>query len=64
MLSSVGTPVAVNPDSTLRAYARTHHWPIHDFRRREHMKRYAWPATAALTGAVIGYAMARTTRRR
>jgi len=64
MLTSVGTPVAVNPDSTLRAYARTHQWPIHDFRRREQMKRYAWPAAAALTGAVIGYSMARTTRRR
>ena len=43
MLSLVGTPVAVNPDSTLRAHARENEWKIRDFRRREQVKRMALP---------------------
>ena len=35
MLSLVGNPVAVNPDSTLRAHARDNGWTIRDFRRRD-----------------------------
>ena len=62
MLSTVGRPVAVNPDSALRAHARAHGWPIHDFRRREHIKRYALPAAAAVTGAAVGYAVGRAAR--
>jgi phosphoserine phosphatase len=37
MLEEVGTPVAVNPDSALRALARKRGWAIED-----------WPAEAAL----------------
>ena len=68
LLSSVGNPVAINPDTTLRSHARAHEWPIYDF-RREHLKaRYAVPAGAAalaLLGAGVGVAIsvARANRR-
>ena len=32
LLSLVGHPVAINPDVRLRAHARTHNWPVYDFR--------------------------------
>jgi HAD superfamily hydrolase (TIGR01490 family) len=41
MLSIVGRPIAVNPDSALRAHARDNDWPIRDFRRRAQMRRAA-----------------------
>ena len=34
MLSIVGNPCAVNPDSTLRHHAKENDWRIRDFRRR------------------------------
>lgn len=68
MLSIVGNPVAVNPDSTLRAHARDNGWTIRDFRRREQVKRFALPAAAGAggvaVGMAIGYAAARATRMR
>jgi HAD superfamily hydrolase (TIGR01490 family) len=66
MLSIVGHPVAVNPDSTLRAHARDNGWTIRDFRRREQVKRFALPAAAGAggiaVGMALGYAAARATR--
>lgn len=64
MLSAVGRPVAVNPDSALRTHARAHGWPIHDFRRREQVKQYALPAAAAVAAGLIGYGIGRAARRR
>ena len=54
MLSIVGNPVAVNPDSTLRAHARENDWKIRDFRRREQFKRFALPAVSGAGGIVAG----------
>ena len=34
LLTTVGHPVAVNPDSELRDRARDNGWPIYDFRRK------------------------------
>jgi HAD superfamily hydrolase (TIGR01490 family) len=66
MLSIVGNPVAVNPDSTLRAHARDNGWTIRDFRRREQFKRVALPAASGAggiaVGIAIGYAAARARR--
>jgi HAD superfamily hydrolase (TIGR01490 family) len=66
MLSLVGNPVAVNPDSALRAHARENDWKIRDFRRREQVKRFALPALSGAggvaVGLAIGYASARARR--
>ena len=63
MLSIVGKPVAVNPDSALRAHARENGWTVRDFRRREQVKRFALPAVSGAGGVamgmVLGYAFAR-----
>jgi len=67
MLTSVGNPTAVNPDSGLRTYAQEHGWPIHDFRRTHLKKRYGLPAGAAalaLVGAGAGIAIAASRRTR
>lgn len=61
LLSEVGHPTVVNPDSELRAYAKLKNWPIHDYRRERLVKRYVIPtgATAiALIGAGAGLALA------
>ena len=57
MLSAVGHPAAVNPDSTLRSHARAHGWPVYDFRRREQVKEYAKPALITTGGIVAGIAV-------
>ncbi|WP_345710609.1 HAD-IB family hydrolase, partial [Kineococcus glutinatus] len=46
LLSLVGRPVVVNPDRALRAHARAHGWPVHEFRRSRRAGRLA--ARAAL----------------
>src|SRR5262249_60433290 len=53
MLELVGHPAAVNPDSRLRAQARAHGWPVHDFRSGRKATLVALP-TAAGAGAVAG----------
>jgi len=53
MLSFVGNPCAVNPDSELRAYARAQGWTIRDYRRKRMATRVGVPAGVA-TGAVVG----------
>jgi phosphoserine phosphatase len=45
MLSLVGDPCAINPDSKLRAHARAHGWRIRDYRTGRR---------AARTGLVLG----------
>ena len=57
MLSLVGRPVAVNPDSTLLAHARSNGWLVRDFRRRQQVKRYALPAAAGAGGLALGMAV-------
>ena len=67
LLSSVGNPTAINPDSTLRNHATANNWPVHDFRRQRLVKRYGIPAGAtaiALVGAGAGLAIAATRRSR
>ena len=55
MLSIVGRPVAVNPDSTLRRHANAIGWEIHDYRRQRFNRRFGIPvAVAAIAGAGIG----------
>ncbi|QOX81546.1 HAD-IB family hydrolase [Nanchangia anserum] len=60
LLSAVGHPCAVNPDSALRAHARANDWPIADFRgtlrlvhtpkarRSAYLAGGLWAATAIL----------------
>lgn len=52
LLSSVGHPVAINPDSRLRRHARENNWPIYDFRAG---RRAATFGLRAATGAGILY---------
>ena len=67
MLSIVGNPVAVNPDSTLRNHAKDNDWRIRDFRRREQFKHAALPVAAGVggvaVGLAIGFAQGRMSRR-
>ncbi len=53
LLSAVGRPVAVNPDSALRAEARDHEWEIRDFRTGRKAARIGVP-TAIGVGALAG----------
>ncbi|MCI4062908.1 HAD-IB family hydrolase [Micromonospora sp. R77] len=55
MLSTVGHPVAVNPDAALLRQAREHGWEVRDFRTGRRAVKIAVPSTAAaglLAGAV------------
>ncbi len=60
MLSSVGCPVAINPDGALRSHARSAGWPIRDYRiRGKESVRKGVPAAAAaglVAGAAVGVA--------
>jgi HAD superfamily hydrolase (TIGR01490 family) len=53
MLRLVGHPSVVNPDPHLRALAREHGWPIHDFRRGRRATIIAIPVAAG-AGVVAG----------
>ncbi len=53
MLSLVGSPCAVNPDSRLREHARKSGWLIRDYRSGRRVARVGVP-TAAAAGAVAG----------
>ncbi|MFI0452273.1 HAD family hydrolase [Actinomadura sp. 6N118] len=53
MLTAVGHPHAVNPDSDLRDHAKEHDWPIHDFRTGRKVTMVALPAAAG-AGALAG----------
>ncbi len=66
MLSVVGYPNAVNPDSGLRAHARREGWPIHDFRTGRRATMIALPVAAgagAIAGGVAAGAAIRRRRR-
>jgi HAD superfamily hydrolase (TIGR01490 family) len=60
MLSLTGTAIAVNPDTELRAVARSRGWTIRDYRTGRKAARIGVPtvAAAALTGGVVGGAVA------
>jgi hypothetical protein len=60
MLSLTGTAIAVNPDTELRAVARSRGWTTRDFRTGRKAARIGVPtvAAAALTGGVVGGAVA------
>lgn len=53
MLTTVGHPHAVNPDSDLRDHAKEHEWPVHDFRTGRKVTMIALPAAAG-AGALAG----------
>lgn len=67
MLSSVGHPVAINPEPALRSHARESGWDIKDFRRRAQFKRAAVPVASTTAGAAaglaIGYLLGKAARR-
>ena len=67
MLSLVGTAVAVNPDSALRAEARDRGWEIRDFRTGRKAIRIGVPialgASAAAGGAAAGVMIRRRQQR-
>lgn len=60
LLSLVGHPVAINPDSRLRAHARLNGWQVHDYRTKRKAARIGLPAAAAgvVAGAAAGAALA------
>ncbi|SFK34549.1 HAD family hydrolase [Geodermatophilus ruber] len=66
MLTLTGTAVAVNPDTELRAVARSRGWEIKDFRTGRKAAKIGVPtvAAAALSGGVVGGALALRRRNR
>ncbi|MCZ2821939.1 HAD-IB family hydrolase [Modestobacter sp. VKM Ac-2977] len=56
MLTLVGTAVAVNPDSELRAVARSRGWTVKDYRTGRKAAKIGLPTVgaAALSGGVVG----------
>jgi HAD superfamily hydrolase (TIGR01490 family) len=60
MLSLTGTAIAVNPDTELRAVARSRGWTIRDFRTGRKAAKIGVPtvAAAALSGGLVGGAIA------
>src|SRR6266567_872794 len=66
MLTLVGYPNAVNPDSELRAHARGAGWPVHDFRTGRRATMIALPVAAgagAIAGGVVAGAAIRKKHR-
>jgi HAD superfamily hydrolase (TIGR01490 family) len=67
MLTTVGHPVAVNPDATLKRTARENGWEIRDFRTGRKAARIGVPAAAgagAVAGGIaVGLAMHRSRNR-
>lgn len=57
MLSLVGHPYAINPDSALRSHAREHGWRLRDYRTGRKAAKIGIPAAAGV-GAVAGGAAA------
>ena len=66
MLTLVGTAVAVNPDTELRAVARSRGWMIRDFRTGRKAAKIGVPtvAAAAVGGAALGGTLALRRRRK
>jgi HAD superfamily hydrolase (TIGR01490 family) len=65
MLSAVGHPVAVNPDTALRRVARRRDWEIRDFRTARKAAKIGLPAVLAAggVGGVVATAVALRRRR-
>ena len=63
MLTAVGHPVAVNPDSALRAEARDRGWPIKDFRTGRKAAKIGVPSALAVGTAVGAVAAGLAIRR-
>ncbi|HEX4976840.1 MAG TPA: HAD-IB family hydrolase [Nocardioides sp.] len=63
LLSLVGDPCAINPDSRLRDHARAHGWRVRDYRTGRKAAR-AGLVAAGLAGAVTGSAAAAVAIRR
>lgn len=63
MLGLVGDPVAINPDSKLRAHAREHGWRIRDYRTGRKAAR-AGLLAGAVAGAASGAVAAAAAMRR
>jgi hypothetical protein len=57
ILSLVGHPYAINPDSRLRKHARAQGWRLRDYRTGRKAARIGIPAAAG-AGAVTGAALA------
>jgi hypothetical protein len=53
MLSLVGHPCAINPDSELRRHAKENGWRIRDYRTGRKAMKIGLP-TAAGVGALVG----------
>jgi hypothetical protein len=53
MLTTVGHPVAVNPDAKLKRIAREYGWDVRDFRTGRKAAKVGVP-TAAGAGAIAG----------
>ncbi|HET7530689.1 MAG TPA: HAD family hydrolase [Mycobacteriales bacterium] len=64
MLSLVGNPVAVNPDSQLKRLAREQGWTIRDFRTGRKAARIGVPAAAGMGAVAGGVAVGLALRRR
>jgi hypothetical protein len=57
MLSIVGHPYAINPDTRLRKYARARGWRLRDYRTGRKAAKVGLPAAAGV-GALAGGAAA------
>jgi HAD superfamily hydrolase (TIGR01490 family) len=64
MLTLVGNPVAVNPDSDLRTQARREEWPMYDFRTGRKAAMIALPIAAGAGAVAGGVAASAAVRRR
>ena len=60
MLTMVGNPVAINPDSKLRKYASENGWNIKDFRTVRKAAKKAMPGVLAVGGLAGARAAARS----
>lgn len=54
LLTTVGHPVAINPDGELRDQARDNGWPIYNFRRKRVFTRIGIPVAATAGVAAAG----------
>jgi HAD superfamily hydrolase (TIGR01490 family) len=65
LLSLVGHPVAVNPDSKLRAHARANGWQVHDYRTKRKAAKIGLPSAAVgvVAGVIAGAFLANRRRR-
>ncbi|MFZ4063393.1 MAG: HAD family hydrolase [Candidatus Nanopelagicaceae bacterium] len=61
LLTAVGHPAAINPDTLLQIRAIRDNWPIHDFRRGRAMKAALGPSLARVA-AVLTYLSPRRLR--